>query len=157
MPQQLWLLRHGDAEPHGARSDTDRRLTEKGEKQARVAGSALARLGLEFDAVLASPRVRAMDTARLACEALGGEPVEHEPLSGGFDREDADELLGAHHEDASLLLIGHEPDFSETIRDLVGGRVDMKKGGVAGVRVDRRTGELIALLRPSDLRRISGA
>ncbi len=157
MPQQLWFLRHGDAEPHGARSDADRRLTEKGQKQSRVAGAALARLGLEFDAVFASPRVRALDTAKLACEALGGEPVEHAPLSGGFDREDADELLAGQDEDASLLLIGHEPDFSETIRDLVGGRVDMKKGGVAGVRVDRRTGELIALMRPGDLRRISGS
>ncbi|MGI8594195.1 MAG: SixA phosphatase family protein [Solirubrobacteraceae bacterium] len=157
MPQQLWFLRHGDAEPHGARSDAGRRLTEKGEKQARVAGAALARLGLEFDAVFASPRVRALDTAKLACEALGGEPVEHEPLSGGFDREDADELLAGHDEEASLLLIGHEPDFSETIRDLVGGRVDIKKGGVAGVRVEGRTGELIALVRPSELRRISGS
>lgn len=156
MAQQLWFLRHGDSEPHGARSDADRRLTEKGEKQSRGAGAALARLGLEFDAVFASPRVRAMDTAKLACEALGGEPVAHEPLSGGFDREDADELLAGHDEDASLLLVGHEPDFSETIRDLVGGRVELKKGGVAGVRVDRRTGQLIALLRPGELRRISG-
>ena len=66
MAQQLWLLRHGDAEPHGARQDPDRRLTAKGERQARVAGEAMARLGLEFAAVYTSPRVRARDTARLA-------------------------------------------------------------------------------------------
>ncbi|MGI8580538.1 MAG: SixA phosphatase family protein, partial [Solirubrobacteraceae bacterium] len=71
MAQQLWLLRHGDAEPHGARDDASRKLTEKGEAQARAAGVALASLGLEFDSVLTSPRVRARETARLACESFG--------------------------------------------------------------------------------------
>ena len=51
--------------------------------------------------------------------------------------------------------MGHEPDFSETLRDLTNGRVDMKKGGVAAVRVERRTGELLVVLRPAELRAIS--
>ena len=156
MAKQLWFLRHGDAEPHGARPDADRRLTDKGERQAKAAGSALAKLGLEFDAVLASPRVRALDTARLACKSLGGEPVVHEPLSGGFDRGDVDELLAGFDDEATVLVVGHEPDFSETIRDLSGARVDLKKGGVAGLSVERHTGELLVLLRPAELKRIGG-
>src|SRR5690348_3365199 len=127
MPKQLWFLRHGDAEPHGARPDAERRLTDKGERQSRTAGAALAKLGLEFEAVLSSPRVRALDTAKLACRELGdAEPAVHEPLSGGFDRDDADELLGGFEEDASVLVVGHEPDFSEVVRDLTGARIDMK-------------------------------
>ncbi len=156
MAKQLWFLRHGDAEPHGARPDAERRLTDKGERQSKVVGAALAKLGTEFDAVLASPRVRALDTAKLACKEMGCEPMVHEPLSGGFDRDDADELLAGFEEDGCVLIVGHDPDFSETIRDLTGARVDMKKGGIAGVRVERRTGELIALMRPGDLRRIAG-
>ena len=42
MAQQLWLLRHGDAEPHGTRDDHDRKLSERGVEQARAAGKALA-------------------------------------------------------------------------------------------------------------------
>jgi phosphohistidine phosphatase len=156
MAKQLWFLRHGDAEPHGSRPDAERRLTEKGERQSRAAGAAMAKLGLEFEAVLTSPRVRALDTAKLACKELGGgEPTVHEPLSGGFDRNDLDELLAGFDDEASVLIVGHEPDFSEAIRDLAGGRVDMKKGGVAGLRIERRAGELVALLRPADLRRIA--
>ena len=157
MAKQLWFLRHGEAEPKGARDDAERRLTEKGEAQSRAAGAALERLGLTFDVVLTSPRVRSRDTARLVCEALGGNPVDHEPLSGGFDRDDADELLGGYDDDARLLVVGHEPDFSETIRDLTGGRIDLKKGGVAGVRLDRRSRELVALLRPAELERLAQA
>ncbi len=156
MAKQLWFLRHGDAEPHGARPDAERRLTDKGERQSRAAGAALAELGFEFDALLTSPRVRALDTAKLATKELGGpEPIVHEPLSGGFDRNDVDELLAGFEDECWILVVGHEPDFSEVIRDLTGGRIDLKKGGVAGVRLERRTGELVALLRPAELRRIA--
>src|SRR5881397_1958202 len=93
MARQLWLLRHGEAEPHGAASDDDRRLTERGEGQSRSAGRALAALEITFQAVYTSPKVRARDTARLACEALGCEPIVHEPLREGFDAADARELV----------------------------------------------------------------
>ena len=155
MAQQLWLLRHGDAEPHGARQDADRRLTAKGEKQARTAGEALARLGLEFAAVYTSPRVRARDTANLAAKALKADPMVHQPLSAGFDASEARALLAAQGDDARVLVVGHEPDFSQTVFDFTGGRVDLKKGGVAGVRVDGTRGELIDLLRPRELEEIA--
>ena len=58
MARQLWFLRHGEAEPHDARPDEDRRLTARGERQSAAAGQALARLGIEFAACFTSPRVR---------------------------------------------------------------------------------------------------
>ena len=154
MAQQLWLLRHGDAESHEARHDADRRLTAKGEKQARLAGEALARLGLEFAAVYTSPRVRARDTAHLAAEALKADPLIHQPLSAGFDAAEARALLAAAGDGARLLLVGHEPDFSQTVHDLTGARIDLKKGGIAGVRVDGTAAELIDLLRPKEVEEI---
>jgi phosphohistidine phosphatase len=154
MAQQLWLIRHGDAEPHGARHDADRRLTAKGEKQARMAGEALARLGLEFAAVYTSPRVRARDTAHLVAEALKADPVIHQPLSAGFDADEARALLAAAGDGARVLLVGHEPDFSQTVHDLTGARIDLKKGGIAGVRVDGSAAELIDLLRPREVEEI---
>jgi phosphohistidine phosphatase len=157
MAQQLWFLRHGEAEPHGARPDEQRRLTARGEQQSRAAGSALAALELTFQLVVTSPRVRSLDTARLACEALGGEPVAHEALSSGFDVDDARELVHAAGPDKRLLLVGHNPDFEQVVHDLTGARVDMKKGGIAGVRLEgARRGMLIALMRPRELARIVG-
>jgi phosphohistidine phosphatase len=155
MAQQLWFLRHGEAEPHDARPDFDRRLTERGERQSRAAGSALAALGLSFQLVVTSPRVRALDTARLACEALGGEPVVDDRLGDGFEIDDALELAAAVGEDKRVLFVGHNPDLAQIVGDLTGGRIDLKKGGVAGVRRQGRSGELIGLLRPRELKRIS--
>jgi phosphohistidine phosphatase len=158
MAAQLWLLRHGDAEPHGARSDFERRLTERGERQAALAGAALAALGVEFELALTSPRARALQTARIACEALGVSPVEHEPLAGEFGRDQALELLqSAAAGDGRVLIVGHEPDFSQVVHDLTGARVDFKKGGIAAVRLDGGRGELLTLLRPRELAAIAGA
>jgi len=152
MARQLWLLRHGEAEPHGSAGDDERRLTERGEGQSRSAGRALAALEITFQAVYTSPKVRARDTARLACEALGCEPLEHQPLRMGFSADDALELV---HSDDRILVVGHEPDFSQVVHDLTGAQIDMKKGGVAGLRLEGGHGELIVLLRPRELDRLA--
>ncbi len=158
MARQLWFLRHGEAEPHGARPDSARRLTERGEAQAVAAGRALAALGCSVTHIVTSPKVRGRDTARLAAPPLGVEPVEHRALASGFDRDDASELLHALGADERLLVVGHDPDFSRVVHDLTGARVDFKKGGVAGVRMEGTTGgELIVLLRPRELAAIAGA
>jgi phosphohistidine phosphatase len=151
MAAQLWLLRHGEAVPHESKPDAERELTPRGERQAIAAGRGLAKLGLEFHACYTSPKVRARDTARLACEALNIEPIEEESLSNGFDRDDALELLLRHGADARVLVVGHEPSFSQVVHDLTGGRIDFKKGGVAAVRAERASGELVTLLRPREL------
>src|SRR3954465_13107226 len=89
MARQLWLLRHAEAEPHGSREDSARRLTERGEQQARAAGVAIARMGVRFDAILYRRRVRAARTAETPAGAGGGEDgggrAVHEPLAGGFE------------------------------------------------------------------------
>ena len=156
MAQQLWLLRHGEAVPHDSKPDADRELTARGERQSIAAGGALARLGLEFVACYTSPKVRARDTAALACRSLNVEPEEVAGLAAGFDREAALELLLGHDDpDARVLAVGHEPDFSQVVHDLTGGRVEFKKGGVAAIRVERGAGGLLALLRPRELESIA--
>ena len=141
----LWLLRHGDAAEGSP--DAQRPLTDKGEEQARAAGRALKQLGVTPAACLTSPKVRAADTARLACEELGIDP-QHEPkLAGGpFDPEALAAGLGD-----DVLLVGHDPDFSMAVHNLTGAQVRMKKGGLAGVE----KGELRVLLRPLETRAIA--
>jgi phosphohistidine phosphatase len=142
----LWLLRHGDAADGSP--DAERPLTEKGTRQARNAGRALARLGVTMDACLTSPKVRAAQTARVACEALGIEPQLEPKLSGGpFDAEALAAGLGDN-----VLLVGHDPDFSMAVHALTGAQVRMKKGGLAGIE----KGELMVLLRPKETAAIAG-
>jgi phosphohistidine phosphatase len=156
MPKQLWLLRHGEAEDHGTRPDFDRKLTERGEQQSRAAGAALRASGVDFAAVFTSPRLRALDTARICCEELDSDFILHEPLSGGFDKDDALELIAGFEDGDRILVVGHEPDFSNVVWALSGARAQMKKGGVAGVRLEGSQGELLILLRPRELELMGG-
>jgi phosphohistidine phosphatase len=155
MAQQLWFLRHGEAEPHDARPDAERRLTERGRLQARTAGQALKAIDLSIHVVFTSPKVRALDTARLACEELGLEPIVHAPLADGFDVDEALALLAAVEGDQRVLVVGHNPTFEQVIHDLTGARAELRKGAVAGVRVRGGRGELIALLQPRELTAIA--
>ena len=140
----IWLLRHGDAADGSP--DFGRPLTEKGERQSRNAGRALKKLGVEIEACFSSPRVRALDTAKLACAELGCEVTVEEALQGGpFD---AREIAAGMD---SALLVGHDPDFSIAVHDLTGAQVRMKKGGLAGIS----KGELVVLLRPAEIEAIA--
>jgi phosphohistidine phosphatase len=143
----IYLLRHGDAEA-GDGDDADRRLTPKGERQAEAAGHALAALGAEIKACLTSPKVRAAETARLACQVLSLEPQTSEELRGG--RFDSLTLAAGR---GNVLLVGHEPDFSAEVARLTGANAKLRKGGLA--IVDGST--LLGLLRPKDLAKIAAA
>jgi len=137
----IYLLRHGEAERNGG-DDAARRLTAEGKRQSEAAGKALATLGVAIDTCLTSPKVRAAETARLACQELGIEVEIAVDLSeGGFD---SPSLAAGRGE---VMLVGHEPDFSNEIARLTGAKVKLRKGGLA--IIDGNT--LLALLRPLEL------
>jgi phosphohistidine phosphatase len=155
MANHVWLLRHGEAVPHGARADSDRELTPHGEHQAAMAGRGLARLGVTLEHCYTSPKVRARETARLACQELGVNFELAASVGAGFDVAACRDLLLGHDDGAALLVVGHEPDLSQIVADLTGARVAFKKGGVAGLRLDGSRAELFALLRPRELESIA--
>jgi phosphohistidine phosphatase len=141
----LWLLRH--AEAVDGTPDDERPLSERGVAQGEAAGWALKQLGVSIDACLSSPKLRAAQTAQLACAPLGVDVTIDRRLSG--EPFDAYEMVAGLGE---VLLVGHDPSFSLTLHDLTGAQARMKKGGLAGIT----RGELVALLRPSELAAIAG-
>lgn len=114
---KLWILRHGEAEAH-ARSDDQRNLTEHGRKQ--VLRSAAHLMGQPLDAIVASPYVRAQQTAALVYQALGfDKPVVTVPWltpDSDPDRAIAElDALGLEH----VLVVSHQPLVS-TLLGLLG-------------------------------------
>jgi phosphohistidine phosphatase len=140
----IWLLRHGEAAD--GTPDDERPLTAKGEAQARNAGLALQKLGVHIEVCITSPKVRAHDTAKLACEALGVKVTIDTALQGGpFD---------PRHVAAGIdevLLVGHDPDFSMAVHSLTGAQVRLRKGGLAAIA----KGELVVMMRPAEIAAIA--
>lgn len=102
---KLWILRHGEAEAH-APSDAERNLTEHG--RGEVLRSAAHLIGQPISAIIASPYVRAQQTAQLVRDALGFVPdirtvpwltPEGNPLR----------VLEKLDTDDNVLLVSHQP------------------------------------------------
>jgi phosphohistidine phosphatase len=142
----IYLLRHGDAAADDGGGDAGRELSERGRAQADAAGRAISKLGFEIDTCLTSPKVRARDTAMIACRHLDLEPEACPQIAGGCF--DTLELTAGR---GNVMLVGHEPDLSGEVARLTGSTVRMKKGGLAVL--DRHC--LRVLLRPREIAAIA--
>ena len=121
---KVYFLRHGKADRAEWRGDDDARpLTAEGEEAMRREAKALRAVELELDVIVTSPLARARRTA---------ETVAHELGLGGRLVEDADSLTDSTcaawssswrstHRRGRPMVVGHEPDFSATVAELIGG------------------------------------
>jgi len=138
----LYLLRHAEAEAHRA-DDFSRKLTAKGEKQARAVGVFLADMGIKPDLILTSPVLRAKQTAVLAAEELKEDaPTEVPWLTCGMNPERALAEFAGYAKLDSLLIVGHEPDFSILVAHL------LDLGSSASVNISKASLTCIEISRP---------
>jgi phosphohistidine phosphatase len=108
----LYLLRHAEAVDHAV-SDAARALTEKGIAQAAKVGKFCLRNDFAPEIVLSSPYRRAEQTATLAAEEMNAGKVQIVNfLASGMDPANAAEELAAYLKFRSVMIVGHEPDFS---------------------------------------------
>lgn len=165
---ELYFLRHGKAvEPgsFGAGDDFNRQLTERGIDEMEAEAEAFELLGLKPDVILTSPLVRAKQTAEIVAKRLGLKKrlIVAEPLSTGCDLDRLRHLLSQHSAAEKVLLVGHEPDFSSMVGELIGGgaaSVEIKKASLAALKVNPSVrpgnGTLRWLLPPRVLRLCAG-
>ncbi len=135
---RLYLLRHGDAIESPYYHDSQRPLSDLGQRQIQSVARFLQSSRAKIDLILSSPFVRARETADCVGKSSGTDIVTSEHLlSGASDRELLKEIN--RHEVGALTLVGHEPQLSGLISLLTAGdqhfRVSMKKGSLACVEV----------------------
>jgi phosphohistidine phosphatase len=163
----LVLLRHGpaaDRDPGLWPDDALRPLTARGRERTRRAAAGLARLIRgEVRALLTSPLVRCVQTARIAADELGSpKPVEADELAPGGSFDELLEDLPPAAEEEALVLVGHEPDLGRAAGRLVLGEqaeLPLKKAGACAIAFDGRPvagdGRLVWHVTPRILRRLA--
>jgi len=146
---KLYFLRHGKADwPNWNKPDDERPLTEDGKDQVAAVAKLLARLEIA-PAIFTSPLPRASQTADIAGKYLN-QKVHVDPLlRPGFDAGKLKKLV-KDYSGNSLMVVGHEPDFTRTIFQLTGGETKLSKAGVALIELDAASmkGELRWLVPP---------
>jgi phosphohistidine phosphatase len=116
---QVYIVRHAEAEPGGPEGDAGRRLTPRGQLQARAAAAGLRALEVRVDRLLTSPLRRAFETAALLAEGLAAPaPETREVLDG---RAPAEAILAELADLAEwaevgcVALVGHMPVVAELV------------------------------------------
>jgi phosphohistidine phosphatase len=150
----LLVIRHGKAEDSHSQSDAARRLVEIGREQARRAARMLVHAQQVPDIVLTSPYERALRTAEEFCSTAGlAAPIIQDWLACGMHPQTALRELSAFSEFRRVAIVGHEPDLSCLISNLIEapyGSVVMKKGAFAAIECSppARGGALLYLVPP---------
>ena len=132
---ELWLFRHGKAEPGGLQvSDEDRALTERGRNDVASMANKLEKewigKSVEF---WSSPLQRARETTEILMSSLGGVPHIHSEIASG----DFETLLTlwAHSQADIQVLVGHEPLLSLWLESFTGTKKEFETAGVAKIAV----------------------
>lgn len=119
MKMELYLLRHADADTI-AETDDARPLSEKGEGQGRKVARFCEDHRIAPARLLASPVLRALQTAKILATHLDLK-LEIAPwLACGMRPAEAVKHLAEYAGDPAIMLVGHEPDFSALAAFLLG-------------------------------------
>ena len=137
---ELHFLRHahaGDPEAWTG-DDAARPLSDKGEKQAERLGTFLAGVGFKPDVIVSSPKLRAAQTAEIVAKHLGIQISFDDRLAGAFEVEILETLLRDAGDPVRPVVVGHDPDFSDVLAELIGtSQVPMPKGALARIDIER--------------------
>jgi phosphohistidine phosphatase len=111
---RLFMIRHADAAPGDP--DELRQLTPEGRSQARALGKRLAAEGIQPDAVLTSPLLRACETGDALAEELGCASEPSDALAPGATAEAVRSAVEGRGE--TVLVVGHQPDCGRIAAEL---------------------------------------
>jgi phosphohistidine phosphatase len=161
----LYFLRHASAGESlsDPKKDKKRPLDETGVKQSHSVGRALAALEVQPEIIISSPLTRAMQTASLVANELGfeGKIQVEAALTPEGSYSDFVDMLRRVASAESVIIVGHNPNFSDFLGKTIGGRsspadIDLKKGGVARVEMRRSGGRLTWYFTPKMLAALQG-
>jgi phosphohistidine phosphatase len=150
---QIYLLRHGVAEEAQAgMSDADRALLDEGGKKLRRVLEMAAQSGVQPTLMLSSPLKRAVQTAEIARKVLGykGEILRTRALTPDATAKHVWDEIRVHRDELSLMLVGHNPLFSDLAGYLLGCvqlQIDFKKGAILRVDLESFTAQPKGILR----------
>lgn len=154
---ELHLLRHADAGDPDAwqGSDDERPLSDTGRRQSERLAHFLADAGFRPDIIVSSPKLRALETARIVGERLQVKVMLDARLGDDASLSAVEGVLTSAGDVRRPVLVGHDPDFSALVSVLCGASgVPLRKAALARIDAERPLaagGGLLRWLVPPDL------
>jgi phosphohistidine phosphatase len=162
----IYFLRHASAgvPVSNPKRDEKRALDETGVEQCGYVGRALAALDVQVDVILSSPLKRAAQTASLVGNEMGyeGKLQLEDALRPNASFADFRKLLDKYAKRDAIMVVGHNPNLSECLGRSISetgceAALELKKGAVARVEMNRNRASLMWCLTPKILRALYAA
>jgi len=160
----VYFVRHASAGKSIAnpKRDEQRPLDEDGILQARYVGRLLANLDVQVEQIVSSPLKRARQTASLVANELAFETAVQieDALRPEAEFEQFQAMLAHYKKYESIMVVGHNPSLTEfLIKSISAGatQIEFKKGSVAKVEMNGRTGSMQWLVTPKIARTIQAS
>jgi phosphohistidine phosphatase len=162
----VYFLRHASAGKSmlNPKKDERRPLDEEGTLQSRYIGRLLAGMDVQVDQIISSPLKRARQTASLVANELAFEQaVQLEDAlrpEAGFEQFQA--MLARYRKYEAVMVVGHNPSFTEFLSKSISSgagapQIDFKKGAVARVEMNGKTGTMQWLVTPKIARTLQSS
>jgi phosphohistidine phosphatase len=149
----LFILRHGEAKSSDAKDDFVRPLTVAGTTDVALVSEWLKRIGVNFDAIITSPLIRAHQTASIVSKIFNIENnlMNLDELRPEGNRIELYRKLSSEQlfkQDSDVLVVGHEPYLSTLISEIISegsasSHVVLKKTGLAKIRITSQSAQTI--------------
>jgi len=162
----IYFLRHASAGEHlsNPKKDEKRALDKNGIEQCGEVGRTLAALDVQVDVILSSPLKRSAQTASLVGNELSyeGRIVFEAELRPEATFADFRRMLEKYSKQESIMVVGHNPNLSEFLGRSISNNgceasIDLKKGAVARVEMNRNSGSMLWCITPKVVRSIYSA
>jgi phosphohistidine phosphatase len=159
----LYFLRHASAGEHlsNPKKDEKRALDKTGIEQCGEVGRALAALDVQVDAILSSPLKRSAQTASLVGNELSyeGKLFLEDGLRPTATFAEFRKMLEKYGKLENVMVVGHNPNLSEFLGRSISANgceasVELKKGAVARVEMNRNSGSMLWCITPKVLRSV---
>ena len=157
-------MQHGGSVPE--EQDPERPLSAGGKNQIRASARALRKMGINFDLMISSPKVRSHQTAEIVAAELGYHAADIEETALAKPMTPADETVAYLKQYVHLdrlFIAGHLPSLAEIASFLLTegstARIAFQMGGLIRIDVDTlptNEGTLHYCLTPEQLRIIGG-
>lgn len=149
----LFLVRHAkSSRDDPSLPDRERPLDERGLRDAPAMGKRLAERKVKPDLLVSSPAVRALTTAHLIADELGY-ARDDIAIDDRLYASSADDLLGVvrvlDNKLGTVMLFGHNPEFTDLAQRLSGEITDMPTCAVARFRFDTKAWADVGDITPS--------
>jgi len=137
----LFILRHGKAEKSSDKTpDAARALTREGKDEVKKVAQWMKKNNIRFDVIATSPLKRAWGTAKIVAVVLDQKDrlTVWDELAPGGDPDTVCYHASEYGENATVLIIGHEPGLSMLISKIIGdkgnGSVTLTKAGLVKIQ-----------------------